>query len=577
MARELHQAPEGVQTDAINLWHDALWRGLSEQAIAVLLQLRLSSIDNIRRRANWVLGRWYASQGQFQLALDFFYEITRIERYPEAKVLVAIALCEQALGRPQVIHSLLANNRFATLPRHELAMLKANSFGDDERQKDERLRIINTMFREFDLMEVKLRDSEQPLSLQNLEGKEVTSADQPRDLINRPDLPLVSVIVPCFNVESYLPPVVRSLVQQTWPNVEILLVDDASQDATVAVAHELAKVHPCVTVVCSERNQGAYPTRNLGMAHASGDFVTVHDADDWSHPQKIERQIQVLLADTNLAATVSSWVRVSPTVNFLGLWMVGGRFVERNHSSALIRRSVLPDVGLWDEVRVSADSEFLWRLQRHFGEAAVQHIDVDVPLSFSLVHQESLTQQGATHVRTIYFGARRLYREASDWWHRQVEQGMAVQVGQGQRAFPAPLGVLKSVDDEPESIFAFDATAQNPRLKAQLQLLKAKYLNLGRRPALLHWPLTPEAALEPIADDVFAFMQNHHLSFAHVGLKLAKADVVIAEHQLLKLIPDGLPQVHQLGDCAVLDLQPHDQELVLASVRLLFSARERSI
>lgn len=577
MARELHQAPEGVQTDAINLWHDALWRGLSEQAITVLLQLRLSPIDNIRRRANWVLGRWYASQGQFQLALDFFYEITRIERYPEAKVLVAIAICEQALGRPQVIHSLLANNRFATLPRHELAMLKANSYGDDERQKEERLRVLNTMFREFGLMEVKLRDSEQPLSLQNLEGKDVASAEQSRALINRQELPLVSVIVPCFNAENYLSHVVRSLVQQTWPNIEILLVDDASQDGTVTTAHKLAKMHPCVQVVCSERNQGAYSTRNLGMTHASGDFVTVHDADDWSHPEKIERQMQSLLTDTDRVATVSSWVRVNPAVNFLGLWMVGGRFVERNHSSALIRRSVLSQVGLWDEVRVSADSEFLWRLQRHFGEESVQHIDVDMPLSFSLVHPESLTQQGSTHVRTIYFGARRLYREASDWWHRQVEQGLAATVAQGKRNFPAPLGVLNAHDHEPELIFAFDATALNPRLKAQLQLLKAKYLNLGRRPALLHWPATAEAALEPIADDVFTFMQRHDLSFAHVGLKLAGADVVIAERQLLKLIPDGLPQVQQLGDCVVLDLQPHDQELVIASVRLLFSAREFSI
>lgn len=575
MARELHQAPEGVQTDAINLWHDALWRGLSEQAITVLLQLRLSPVDNIRRRANWVLGRWYASQGQFQLALDFFYEITRIERYPEAKVVVAIAICEQALGRPQVIHSLLANNRFATLPRHELAMLKANSYGDDERQKEERLRIINSMLREFGLMEVKLRELEQPLSLQNLEGAQVAAPEQSREQINQPDLSLVSVVVPCFNAENYLPQVVRSLVQQTWPNIEILLVDDASQDGTVAAAHELAKLHPCITVICSERNQGAYPTRNLGMIHATGDFVTVHDADDWSHPEKIERQMQALLADTDLVATVSSWVRVSPTLNFLGLWMVGGRFVERNHSSALIRRSVLSEVGLWDEVRVSADSEFLWRLQRHFGEEAVQHIDVDIPLSFSLVHPDSLTQQDSTHVRTIYYGARRLYREASDWWHRQLEQGKTVKLPQGKRVFPVPLGVLKAYDNEPDLIFVFDATAHNSRLKAQLQLLKAKYLNLGRRPALMHWPATAEAALEPISDEVFAFMQEHELCFAHAGIELSAGDVMIAEVQLLKLIPDGLPQVQQLGECQVLDIKPGSQELLLTSVRLLFSPRER--
>ncbi|MCL5255748.1 MAG: glycosyltransferase family 2 protein [Gammaproteobacteria bacterium] len=570
MTPELHTLPDAEQSEAIQLWHDALWRGLSEQAVAALLQLRLSNVDNIRRRANWVLGRWYASQGHYQLALDFFYEVIRIERFPQGKVLVAIAICEQALGRPQVIRSLLTNYRFTALPTHELMMLDANSMAQQPDMSMRRLRLINRLMQQQQLDELTLIDPGAGLTLFNLTTANSNDWPQGRALRNDANLPLISVIVPTFNAAATIQPVLGCLVRQTWPNLEIIVVDDASTDDTVAEVRALAEHHPCIRLLAQDVNRGAYASRNIGMRAASGDWLTVNDSDDWSHPEKIARQAEPLLADRTLQATLSAWVRVSETLEFLGLWMVGGRFVEKNHSSAMIRKEVLRQIGYWDEVRVSADSEFLWRLQTHFGEAAVHLIDAELPLSFSLVHEQSLTQVGATHVRSIYFGVRRLYREASDWWHRQGNPVLQ----ENSRPFPLPIGMTTNQTVAADIVFVIDATANNSKLKAQLQRLKTKFIAQGRRVLLLHWPKTPAAALQPVSDEVFAFMQLHGLSFAHYGVAIEQADVVFADWQLLELIPDQLPTVTDLQACYALDSAVHGDDEVMLSARLLFMPHE---
>lgn len=101
------------------------------------------------------------------------------------------------------------------------------------------------------------------------------------------DYPLVSVIVPVYNVEAYVRECVESLVAQTYPNLEIILVDDGATDSSGAICDELAAVHENVTCLHKE-NGGLSDARNYGLVRSHGEWVSFVDSDDYVSPVWIE-------------------------------------------------------------------------------------------------------------------------------------------------------------------------------------------------------------------------------------------------------------------------------------------------
>ena len=99
--------------------------------------------------------------------------------------------------------------------------------------------------------------------------------------------PVVSVIVPVYNVEEYLPRCLESLLGQTLSNMEILCVDDASLDHSAAVVREYTQRDNRVRLLQQE-HKGVSAARNLGMDHAQGEFVAFVDADDWVESTMLE-------------------------------------------------------------------------------------------------------------------------------------------------------------------------------------------------------------------------------------------------------------------------------------------------
>ncbi len=99
--------------------------------------------------------------------------------------------------------------------------------------------------------------------------------------------PLISVIVPVYNIMEYLPRCVDSLCAQTYENLEILLVDDGSTDGTSALCDGLAKKDGRIRVFHKE-NGGSSSARNLGIAHSRGEYIGFVDSDDYVEPQMYE-------------------------------------------------------------------------------------------------------------------------------------------------------------------------------------------------------------------------------------------------------------------------------------------------
>ena len=99
--------------------------------------------------------------------------------------------------------------------------------------------------------------------------------------------PLISVIVPVYNILEYLPRCVDSLCAQTYQNIEILLVDDGSTDGTSDLCDELAGKDLRIRVFHKE-NGGSSSARNLGIAHSKGEYVGFVDSDDYVEPEMYE-------------------------------------------------------------------------------------------------------------------------------------------------------------------------------------------------------------------------------------------------------------------------------------------------
>ena len=106
------------------------------------------------------------------------------------------------------------------------------------------------------------------------------------------DKPLVSVIIPVYNVEKYLRECVDSVTTQTYTNLEIILSDDGATDRSGAICDELAAADSRIRVI-HEENGGASVARNRGLDIAEGEYVVFVDSDDAIHPEMIEHLLRI--------------------------------------------------------------------------------------------------------------------------------------------------------------------------------------------------------------------------------------------------------------------------------------------
>ena len=106
---------------------------------------------------------------------------------------------------------------------------------------------------------------------------------------------MITVIVPVYNVETYLRRCVRSLLKQTYSKLEILLIDDGSTDSSGKLCDELAETDSRIQVL-HKPNGGLSHARNVGMDMASGEYIAFLDSDDWADPTWLETLHRFMLS-----------------------------------------------------------------------------------------------------------------------------------------------------------------------------------------------------------------------------------------------------------------------------------------
>lgn len=244
----------------------------------------------------------------------------------------------------------------------------------------------------------------------------------------------ITVIMSAYNPDQHLLTAVRSVLEQTWQNFELLVVDDASPAPTPGVLEAVGRMDPRVRVIRKRVNGGTYRARNTALAQATGDFFTCLDSDDWAHPQRLEMGVRPLLADTTLMATRGFGVRATPELELSRVGR-GGRIVA---SSSLMVRTFpgLNRLGFFDPVRKAADNEYALRLEAAFGGVVLdlpRH-----PLTVLLADDASLS--AADFSPGWRHPARTEYAESQQRFHAEVaaRRRPAFLDPLGPRLFPAP-------------------------------------------------------------------------------------------------------------------------------------------
>ena len=118
--------------------------------------------------------------------------------------------------------------------------------------------------------------------------------------------PLVSVIMPCYNMASYISDSIKSVISQTYPQWELLIVDDASTDNTVDIIESYSQSDPRIRCAIKKHNSGIADTRNQCIQMAQGQFLAFLDADDIWHPEKLEKQLRFMI-EKNVGFSYSTY------------------------------------------------------------------------------------------------------------------------------------------------------------------------------------------------------------------------------------------------------------------------------
>ena len=223
------------------------------------------------------------------------------------------------------------------------------------------------------------------------------------------EAPNVSVLIAAYNGEAFLRSTIVSILNQTFSDFELIVIDDASTDATPQIMAEINDQR--LRVARNERNVGIAATLNKGITLATGRYIAIQDHDDISSPDRLELQSQFLGAHPSIAMVGSSCRIIDASGNIVrnalvkeddatlrwGLLWYNPFF----HTTLMIRREALVEIGGYStlpEWRFSEDYEMMSRVAQHYAVANLPQLLGSWrmhPTSASSVHIERQCESAA--------------------------------------------------------------------------------------------------------------------------------------------------------------------------------------
>ena len=224
-------------------------------------------------------------------------------------------------------------------------------------------------------------------------------------------MPFFTVIIPLYNKEKYISGAIESILNQTFTDFEVLIVNDCSTDKSVEIASKF--VSEKVQIIHHEKNSGLAATRNTGIKKATSNYVTFLDADDLWRPFFLEKTFQLIqnfpearIFGTNYEEVWDKTVKNphnnsdSLPENFVGyvnFFKINIKQGLYNHGSVCIHKEVYENVGFYNEnIQLSQDLDFNIRANYHYKLA----YDNSVQMSYFMQTDNQLTRSSIVN-RTI--------------------------------------------------------------------------------------------------------------------------------------------------------------------------------
>lgn len=194
-----------------------------------------------------------------------------------------------------------------------------------------------------------------------------------------------SIIIPCYNAEKYIEECIRSALNQTYPNIEIIVVNDGSTDASLNVVTQFNNRRGIKII--NQPNKGAAAARNTGLAHATGDYIQFLDADDVLDTNKIANQMKIAEQSdyANDILIFGKWTTLGKDISLMGnnqtaIWHSYQNPTDLLIDFAIIQcclppivyltpKRLIEEAGIWDEnLSMNDDGEFFARILRQAKE-----------------------------------------------------------------------------------------------------------------------------------------------------------------------------------------------------------------
>jgi len=237
--------------------------------------------------------------------------------------------------------------------------------------------------------------------------------------------PLVSILVNNFNNEKYISECIESLLSQTYDNIEIVIVDAYSTDSSRLIIDSYAKLDSRIKkVYCKSYERYPAITYNLGFLNCSGEYIAINDPDDISLPERIEAQINFLLANSSIGVVGCNCFEFNENMKILIETTVEKNILYAappvRNPCLMLRKEVLARHGLWRwQSEYAADFEWLFR----FYVGGVKFYILNTPYVMyrkshgTNISQSKLFNQGLkVAIFRTWFGLKLINKVGFNWW-----------------------------------------------------------------------------------------------------------------------------------------------------------------
>lgn len=234
--------------------------------------------------------------------------------------------------------------------------------------------------------------------------------------------PLISIVVPIYNVEQYLGDCVRSLINQTYTNLEIILVDDGSPDRCGEMCEDFARQDARIKVL-HKSNGGLSSARNYGLKYATGDFITFLDSDDWLELDAYEILVKTIRDNAGVEIVMFEYWRhqdnhsikqISP-IRYRGnsSEAIDGLMSSANFSpsvwcrlfrASLVRNMIFCDGRVYEDVPFSLEAHLRCKY----------FVYVERPLLFYRINEGSISFQMKANIIDLYLNLQELIEKVKD-------------------------------------------------------------------------------------------------------------------------------------------------------------------